>query len=244
MLLENGQGELGETDVALGHGHGHGHAHIISLVAHGAKAVEHGGDVIGLDEIEHEEHDAETHRVFVVAVEPREGELPNTRAVVGQQAAVVGELEGVAYRPRVDARHPAGNVCEIVVDGRGLDVAEHEGLERSGFHVGDLLRFGVGFHGLEVGGGVLSGDAARQSAEVGNANAQHAFHAGMQAARERCVSAFGQVQKVLIEGEGFKGVHKRGRDKRNTFQLAQRYFLIYKILLKSKTKKRAVIIRL
>jgi hypothetical protein len=60
----------------------------------------------------------------------------------------------------------------------------------------------------------------------------------MQAAREHCVSAFGQVQKVLIEGEGFKGVHnKRGRDKRNTFQMAQRYFLIYKILLKSKTKK-------
>ena len=226
VLLENGQGVFGETDVALGHRPSHGHAHIIAFVADGAKAVEHGGDVIGLDEIEHEQHDAETHRVFVVAVEPREGELPNARAVVGQQAAVVGELEGVAYRPRVDARHPAGNVCKIVVDGRGLNVAEHEGLERSGFHVGDLLRFGVGFHGLEVGGGVLSGDATRQSAEVGNANAQHAFHAGMQAARKLKIASFGQVQKVLIEGEGFKGVHKRGRDKRNTFQMAQRYFLI------------------
>ena len=30
----------------------------------------------------------------------------------------------------------------------------------------------------------------------------------MQAARERCVSAFGQVQKVLIEGEVFEGVHE------------------------------------
>ena len=90
------------------------------------------------------------------------------------------------------------------VDGRGLNVAEHEGLERSGFHVGDLLRFGVGFHGLEVGGGILSGDAARQGAEVGNANAQHAFHTGMQAARELCISAFGQVQQVGDRGEGIQ----------------------------------------
>jgi hypothetical protein len=29
----------------------------------------------------------------------------------------------------------------------------------------------------------------------------------MQAARERCVSAFGQVQKVLIERDVFEGVH-------------------------------------
>ena len=96
VLFEYGQGVLGETDVTLGHRPGHGHAHIISLVAHGAKAVEHGGDMSGLDEIEHEEHDAETHGVFVLAVEPLAGEGPNTIVVLGQQAARIGELEGVA----------------------------------------------------------------------------------------------------------------------------------------------------
>ena len=96
VLFENGQGELGETDVALGHRPGHGHAHIIAFVADGAKAVEHSGDVIGLDEIEHEEHDGETHGVFVLAVEPLAGEVPNTITVLGQQAARIGELEGVA----------------------------------------------------------------------------------------------------------------------------------------------------
>ena len=65
-------------------------------MAHGAKAVEHGGDVSGLDEIEHGEHDGETHRVFVVAVDPLAGEVPNTITVLGQQAARIGELEGVA----------------------------------------------------------------------------------------------------------------------------------------------------
>ena len=198
---------LGETNVALGHRPGHGHAHIIAFVAHGAKAVEHGGDVVGLDEIEHEQHDGEAHGVFVGAVEPLAGKVPNTIVVLDQQGARIGEFEGVAHRPGVDERHPAGNVREIVVDGRGLDVTEHQSVEGAGFHVGALLRFGRIFDGLQVGGGVLSGDAARQGAEVGNANAQHAFHAGMQAARKLSVSAFGQVQKVLIEGEGFKGVH-------------------------------------
>ena len=207
VLLENGQGVLGETNVALGHRPGHGHAHIIALVAHGTKAVEHGGDVVGLDEIEHEQHDGEAHGVFVLAVEPLAGKVPNTIVVLGQQAARIGELEGIAHRPGVDARHPAGNVREIVVDGRGLDVAEHEGLERSGFHVGALLRFGRIFDGLQVGGGVLSGDAARQGAEVGHANAQHAFHTGVQTARKLKIAPFGQLQQVTIEGEGFKGVH-------------------------------------
>ena len=80
-------------------------------------------------------------------------------------------------------------------------------MEGAGFHVGALLRFGRIFDGLQVGGGVLSGDAARQVAEVGHANAQHAFHAGMQAARELKIAPLCQVQQVAIEGKGFKGVH-------------------------------------
>jgi len=99
-------------------------------------------------------------------------------------------------------------VREIVVDGRGFNVTEHQTVEGAGFHVGALLRFGRIFDGLQVsGGGILSGNAARQVAEVGHANAQHAFHAGMQTARELKIAPFGQLQQVAIEGEGFKGEH-------------------------------------